>query len=264
MFLIGDTHRSISSTAEGTSSGSASNLCFCSGCSSSCSIPPAVTWRVVSSPPMSRRSDSKTISSSSSRSPSTSAWTRTLKRSSRRLGAAVGDHPVRVLDVLAERLGRDLEGLGLTCERRQHAVRPPQQIVAVGGCHAEHVADDDHRQRCREVVHEVAFTPLADAVDQVVADVAEVRLGRPDAAGGEPATHELPALRMRGAVDVDHPRKRPGVGATSARARERLRVALRGEDAVVTWRCPTARCSRRSRPARAPATIGTPRAAPST
>ena len=53
----------------------------------------------------------------------------------------------------------------------------PEQLAAVARRHAEHVADHDHRERRREVVHEVALTPLADAVDQVVADLTEVRLG---------------------------------------------------------------------------------------
>ena len=53
--------------------------------------PPVITWRVVSSPPMRISSDSWMISSSSRRSPSTSACTRMLIRSSLRLGAPGGD-----------------------------------------------------------------------------------------------------------------------------------------------------------------------------
>ena len=46
-----------------------------------------------------------------------------------------------------------------------HVVGPPQQIVAVLGRDAEHVADHDHRQRRREVADEVALAALAHAVD---------------------------------------------------------------------------------------------------
>ena len=56
--------------------------CRWSGCSSSWSMPPVITWRVVSSPPMRMSSDSCSESSWSSRSPSTSACTSTLMRSS--------------------------------------------------------------------------------------------------------------------------------------------------------------------------------------
>ena len=53
-----------------------------SGCSSSASIPSVMTWRVVSSPPMRISRLSWMIDSSSSRSPSISAWQRMLTRSS--------------------------------------------------------------------------------------------------------------------------------------------------------------------------------------
>ena len=86
MFLIGVTQRSISSTARGpharvrrergpTGRGGASSWW----------TPPEITWRVVSSPPMRMSSDSCTISSAVRRSPSTSACTRMLIRSSRGL-----------------------------------------------------------------------------------------------------------------------------------------------------------------------------------
>ena len=75
MFLIGDTQRSISSTAPGRSpSGSAESRASWSGWASSSSRPPLITWRVVSSPPIRISSVSWTRESSSRASPSISAW----------------------------------------------------------------------------------------------------------------------------------------------------------------------------------------------
>ena len=50
-----------------------------------------------------------------------------------------------------------------------------QQRGAVLRRDAEHVADDDQRQRRGEVVPEVALASLADRVDQLVADAADAR-----------------------------------------------------------------------------------------
>ena len=52
MFLMGDTQRSISSTADGNNERSASSASHCSRCVISWYRPPVITWRVVSSPPM--------------------------------------------------------------------------------------------------------------------------------------------------------------------------------------------------------------------
>ena len=41
--------------------------------------------------------------------------------------------------------------------RLEHVVGPPEQLVAVLGRDAEHVADHDDGQRRRDVVHEVAL-----------------------------------------------------------------------------------------------------------
>ena len=58
--------------------------------------------------------------------------------------------------------------------RAHHVVGPAQQVVAVFGRDAEHVADQDHRQRRGDVADEVALALLADAVDDRVALVADV------------------------------------------------------------------------------------------
>ena len=48
-------------------------------------------------------------------------------------------------------------------------VRPLQQLAALLGQHAEHVADHRHRQRSGDVADEVALALLANCVDQCVA-----------------------------------------------------------------------------------------------
>ena len=83
----------------------------------------------------------------------------------------------RILDVLAERLGRGgLSASGPPFNEPSMLVRPAQQVGAVVGRDAEHVADDDHRQRRGEVVPEVALAAFADGVDQFVAERADARL----------------------------------------------------------------------------------------
>jgi hypothetical protein len=82
MFWIGLTQRSISSSAPGSRDGSARSARSWSGLRSSAWSPPLITWRVVSSPPIRIRSDSMNSESSSRRSPSISACTSTLMRSS--------------------------------------------------------------------------------------------------------------------------------------------------------------------------------------
>ena len=66
--------------------------------------------------------------------------------------------------------------------RAHHVVGPAQQVVAILGRDAEHVADQDHRQRRRDVADEVALAALAHLVDDRVADVADLRLAVADAA----------------------------------------------------------------------------------
>ena len=58
MLRIGLTQRSISSTAPGMSAGSAARRSRWSGWASSWAMPPEMTWRVVSSPPIRISSDS--------------------------------------------------------------------------------------------------------------------------------------------------------------------------------------------------------------
>ena len=82
MFFTGVAQRSISSTADGISAGSARSRASWSGWRSSASTPAEMTWRVVSSPPTSTSIDSNIRSTSFSRWPSRSASHIRLIRSS--------------------------------------------------------------------------------------------------------------------------------------------------------------------------------------
>ena len=132
MFLIGDTQRSSSSTPLIMRRGiGRQDAGAASGNSSSANIPQVITWRVVSSPPMRISKDSCTTDSSSSRSPSISACTSVLTRSSVGLGRAIGDHAE--LELAKGDAG--LHRLQLHFGRRRargaadEVVGPPQQIV---------------------------------------------------------------------------------------------------------------------------------------
>jgi hypothetical protein len=123
--------------------------------------------------------------------------------------------------------------LGVAAQRSQHVVRPPQQLVAVGGRDAQHVADHHHRERSREIAHEVALTVLAHAVDEIVTDLGDVVARRAHPSGREAAAHELAPLQVAGRVHVDHPRHRSRVGTAAARARERRGIAPDGHHSGV-------------------------------
>ncbi len=66
--------------------------------------------------------------------------------------------------------------------RADHVVGPAQQVVAVLGRDAEHVADQDHRERRGDVADEVAFAALADLVDDRVRDLTDLRFAVADPA----------------------------------------------------------------------------------
>ena len=133
MFLIGDTQRSISSTpvvhrrrvgAQDRRAGR--------GARAARACPPLMTWRVVSSPPMRISSVSCTIDSSSSRSPSTSAWHRMLTRSSAAASPRSAITPSwnsRNAELASQRPLRHRLGGGLGGRAPDQVVRPPQQVV---------------------------------------------------------------------------------------------------------------------------------------
>ena len=74
-----------------------------------------------------------------------------------------------------ERRGRDL-GRGLGGGGADQVVGPPQQVVVRARLEAEHVGDEQQRERRGDVPHEVALAALAHPVDDLVADGADARL----------------------------------------------------------------------------------------
>ena len=171
MFLIGDTQRSISSTATGMPAGSSTSARRWSGCAQQllhaaadhvpCGLVAAdedqqrlVEHFVVGQPVAVdlgvHEHAHQVVGRRRLPRGDRAAWrTRCIRHGCRR-----GDELL---------LGR------VAALRAHHVVRPAQQVVAVLGRHAEHVADHDHRQRRGEVAHEVALAPLAHPIDERVA-----------------------------------------------------------------------------------------------
>ena len=214
-------------------------------------MPPHVTFRVVSSPPMRRRSASNTISSSPRRSPSTSPCTSTLTRSSvgfaRRsaiIACAYSAYSPNEVAAASIASAPPFSAPSIASDQRNIA-------VPVLGRDAQHVADHDQGQRRGEVVAESHSPRSANGVDEVVAGRSDARRGGADPRRRERAAHEPSPLPMRGRVHVDHPRERPGLRSAPAGAREDDRVSLRRADRRRRWRCPSTRSTRRGRRVRA-------------
>jgi hypothetical protein len=58
------------------------------------------------------------------------------------------------------------------------------------GRHAQHVRDDHHGQRIREVRHNVDSAPTGGPVEQHVGELADLRLELPDAPRRKRAAHQ--------------------------------------------------------------------------
>ena len=196
-------------------------------------MPPLMTWRVVSSPPTRSSSVSNTISSSVRRSPSTSAWVSTLTRSSvgssrraatmARAYASYSMKPVAAASICS---GVPPSEPSIASDHWRSRARsdggtPSMSPITIIGSGAARSCTTSH------------VTRLADAVDELVAERAQVRRGVLHPCGREAAAHELAPLVVVGRVEVDHPRHRTGVRTAAARARVRRGVASGGAHALV-------------------------------
>ena len=132
-------------------------------------MPPEITWRVVSSPPMRMSSDSWMISSSAEAVAVDLGVDEDAHQVVAGLGLPGGDHLGGVERVLDEGVagGLDLLRGRLGGEALEHVVGPPEQVGAVLGPHAEGVADHDHRQVGGHLVDEVALAALDDGIDDL-------------------------------------------------------------------------------------------------
>jgi hypothetical protein len=108
-----------------------------------------------------------------------------------------------------------------------------QEIVVHARVEAEHVGDEEQRQRSGDVPDEVALAPFADAVDDLVAHGADVRGALGDALGGEPLVDEGTTALVLGVVHADAQRQRLAVRARCPDAREPLGIALDGQHVLV-------------------------------
>ena len=91
-------------------------------------------------------------------------------------------------------------------------VGPVQHFVAAGPRVAEHLTDHVHRQRSRDVAHQVALAAGGDAIEQLVDDAADRILEPGDAARSEALAHQPALASVVLAVLVDHRLVRPHVG----------------------------------------------------
>ena len=112
-----------------------------------------MTWRVVSSPPTRISSDSCSTSSGLEPVAVDLGVHEHAHEVVGRVGLALRDRVRAERRVLLHRVHRAEELLlgGVAALRAHHVVGPPQQVVAVFGRDAEHVADQDHRQRRGDV-----------------------------------------------------------------------------------------------------------------
>ena len=180
------------------------------------------------------------IDSSSSRSPSISASQRMLTRSSAGRRPAVGDDAELELAEREHGFEPGLRDLLRRIARRgsDQVVGPAQEVGVRLGREAEHVGDEQERQRRGDVPHEVALALGCDPIDDLGADTTDRRLVLAHPARCEPAAHQLPPPRMLGRVHRDHHRKMVTVRPGRAVARERSRILLDREHVVVTGQRP--------------------------
>jgi hypothetical protein len=127
---------------------------------------------------------------------------------------------------------------GAAALRLEHVVGPAEQVAAVLGGHAQHVADHHHRQQRGDVVDEVALAALDHRVDDLVAHLAHLVGLVAHPAGGEAAVDQLAPAPVLGVVHVDHHRQRPVVGPDAPGVRERGRVLGDGLDVGVAADAP--------------------------
>ena len=127
---------------------------------------------------------------------------------------------------------------GSMCELRpgDQIVRPLQQHAAILGQHAEHVPDQRHRQRGGDIADEVTLAPLADGIDQCIAQPADRRLLLRHPLTGEPGVDELAPQQVCRIVHVDHVRHPRRIGTNAAGVGEQLRIALGIDDGLIRRR----------------------------
>ena len=124
----------------------------------------------------------------------------------------------------------------------------PEQVAVLDG-HAEELADDRHRERVAEAGDDVHPAVGADPVEDVVDDPLDARPETLDDLGREGLAHQVPQPGVVGRVHEQHdpgeqllgggrgaglgeepPAGPPRVAAPAGLTKERLHVAVTGED----------------------------------
>ena len=121
-------------------------------------------------------------------------------------------------------------------KRTDQIVGPLQEHLALLRTHAEHVADDRHRQRRGEVPDEVALAALAHRVDQRVAQRADRGFLIFHPLAGEAGVDELAPQQMLRVVHLDHHLDAGLVGSDAAGVGEQLGIALGLDDGLIRRR----------------------------
>ena len=211
MFLTGEVQRSISSTALDISrSGSARRAAYWSGWRSNCSIPPLRVWRVVSSPPMRISSASLRMSVVGQPLPIDRRVRQDTDEVVGGLLAALFDDSHGEHAEVHERLRAHfpVDFGHLRAQGGKHVVGPLQEHAALLGEHTQHVADDGHRQRRGQIMHEVALAALTHRVNEVVTELTYRCPLVLHPLAGETGVDQLAPQQMHRIVHVDHHRHR--------------------------------------------------------
>ena len=116
---------------------------------------------------------------------------------------------------------------------RHQLIGPVEQHLALFGHHTEHVADDGHGQRSRQIADEVGLALLTDVVDEGVTQPTDGRHLVHDALASEAGVDELAPHQVCRIVHVDHVGHARLVGADAAGVGEQFGVALGVEHGLV-------------------------------
>ena len=158
-----------------------------------------------------------------------------------RRGPALGDEPAEVLGEGAA-AGEALLG-HLRVRRQQDGVEtardvhPPrlEALVVLDG-DAEHLADDGHGQRIRELLDQVHRPRALDSREQAVDDLLDVRPESLDHARGERLADEAPQPRVVRGVAIQHRQPDAGRDGHAEARRHERGDRLLGETRVAQYR----------------------------
>ena len=117
--------------------------------------------------------------------------------------------------------------------RREQLVGPAKQLIPVFGGYAQHVPDQDHGKRSRDLPHEFAFALLLDRVHQRVADLANLELLFLHATRREATVDKVAATLVNGVVHVDHRWNRRGIGPGTLARTEEVGTLRNGKNVFV-------------------------------